>query len=116
MRLTSFFLQKKIGSDVCDFKFNPFKKNQLFTGTEDGKLRVWDLTDSGLKSDILDPIECFQAHNSKISFLLVHPFASNIVVTASPELGSPSAKVWNVKTKELISTLQHPDLVSTLGS
>jgi coronin-7 len=84
----------------------------LVTATEDGKVRIWDIPEQGLQSDLLDPSDSFQAHSSKVTFLLFHPLASDILMTVSPELGSACVKVWNVKTKELISTLQHPDQVS----
>ena len=86
----------------------------MVTATEDGKVRVWEIPENGLQLDLLDPSDSFQAHNSKVTFLHFHPLASDILLSAAPELGNPCVKVWNSKTKELISTLEHPDQVSRL--
>jgi coronin-7 len=100
-----------IGSDVCDFKFDPFNNYRLATATEDGKIRLWHIPMSGLKQDVSTADETINAHASKCSLLQFHHLASDILLSASPEIGSSTIKLWNLKDKSIIRELGHPDNV-----
>ncbi|KAJ3047864.1 Coronin-7 [Rhizophlyctis rosea] len=94
------------GTDLLDFKWNPFDKRQFATGSEDGKVPA-----EGYKEDSTEPAMAFTAHTNRITFMQYHPTVSDLLLTASPEQGSPTAKVWNLKTQRAIATLPHPDMI-----
>ncbi|KNC99952.1 uncharacterized protein SPPG_05325 [Spizellomyces punctatus DAOM BR117] len=99
------------GADLLDFKWNPFDKKCLATATDDGKVRIWTVAEDGIADDAVEPSLYFTAHTNRTSLLLFHPTVSNLLLTASPEQGSPSVKLWNLKTQKEIATIPHPDVV-----
>ena len=71
------------GSEITDFKFDPFEPHRLVTGTEDGKVRIWDIPKEGLQEDLIHPTLILNAHKSRVSLLLFHPFAKNILLSVT---------------------------------
>lgn len=43
------------GSEVTNFKFDPFDHNRLVTVSLDNKIRVWDIPDAGIEEDLEEP-------------------------------------------------------------
>lgn len=43
------------GSEVTNFKFDPFDHNRLITISQDNRIRVWDIPEDGIEQDLLDP-------------------------------------------------------------
>ncbi|KAJ3042735.1 Coronin-7 [Rhizophlyctis rosea] len=99
------------GTDLIDFKWNPFEKTVLATGSDDGKVRLWKVPSEGIKEDSTESAVQFTAHTNRMTFIQFHPSVSDVLMTASPEQGSPTLKVWNLKTQKAITTIPHPDLI-----
>ncbi|KAJ3018017.1 Coronin-7 [Thoreauomyces humboldtii] len=99
------------GSELMDFQLDPFDATSLVTATDDGKIRRWKVPSEGLAGDLSEPESSFTAHSNRITFSMFHPTISNLLLTASPEQGSPSVKLWNLKSQELVANMPHPDLV-----
>lgn len=100
-----------LGSDICDFKFDPFNNFRLATASDDGKIRLWIIPPAGLKEDVTSTDETINAHSSRCSLVQFHHLASDILLSASPEIGSSTIKIWNLKDKSMIQELGHPDNV-----
>ncbi|KAJ3091287.1 Coronin-7 [Quaeritorhiza haematococci] len=70
------------GTDVTDFKWNPFNHNELVTASDDGKLRVWQISSEGLSDDDLtQPSAVLSAHTNRINLIKFHPTVSNVILT-----------------------------------
>ncbi|KAJ1537172.1 hypothetical protein HK096_003211 [Nowakowskiella sp. JEL0078] len=98
------------GSDVTDFKFDPFNSSKLLTGSDDGNVRIWNIPDSGFGNGQLQSIS-FSAHNAKISLLVFHPSIQDLLLTASPGISAPVITLWNLITYKPILSIPHPDIV-----
>ena len=98
----------KLGSDLCDFKFNPFNDFELATATEDGRIRVFTLP-KALVDDSSNPVKTISAHQSRVNQILYHPFIDHLLVSSSFELGQSTIKVWNMETLELVYVVELDD-------
>ncbi|KAI8908919.1 hypothetical protein EDD86DRAFT_206423 [Gorgonomyces haynaldii] len=90
-------------SDVNDFKLSPFDLNQLALVCEDGKLHIYEIT--SLDQDINEPKISINAHNGRITLVQYHPSVRDLVATTSAELGEPTVKLWNLKSKSVLTTI-----------
>jgi coronin-7 len=43
------------GSEVTNFKFDPFDHNRLITISQDNRIRAWDIPEDGIEQDLLEP-------------------------------------------------------------
>lgn len=84
------------GSGICDFAFNPFKDDQVATGTEDAVLRVWNIP-AGLvenwKENHKTPDVVMKGHMRKVHIVQYHPSANNVMVTASHD---DTVRIWDI--------------------
>ncbi|CAM1316049.1 CORO7 (predicted) [Pycnogonum litorale] len=78
---------------VMDFEWDPFNDNRLFAVCDDGRMLIWNIPEGGLTESTNQPSECIMAHNDKIYIIKSHPFADNIVATASYDM---SIKIWDL--------------------
>ncbi|TPX60891.1 hypothetical protein PhCBS80983_g01502 [Powellomyces hirtus] len=103
------------GSDLMDFQWNPFDHSALVTVTDDGKVRIWNIPSEGLTSHVGEPVVSFTAHTNRATISLFHPTIRDLLLTASPEQGSPTVKLWNARTQKEILTITHPDMILGCG-
>jgi hypothetical protein len=68
------------GSDVHDFKVDPFNADRVYTACDDGKVRIWELKDE-MKVDVETPASCFSCHSCRVSLLLVHHLVKDVLFT-----------------------------------
>ena len=101
-------------SDVFDFKLNPFKEDEVITACDDGKLRKFKLR-LDASADIVDPEWSFIAHNDRVIIVQYHPTAADIVLTYSPSQGTPTISIWNLETKNAVSSVRVSDLVFSVA-
>ncbi|KAI8592928.1 hypothetical protein BDZ88DRAFT_406604 [Geranomyces variabilis] len=97
------------GSDLLDFHLNPFDTTSLLTATDDGKIKLWIISDNALPST--EPKISFTAHTNRATIVMFHPTIRDLFLTSSPEQGAPTVKLWNLRTQKAIQTLSHPDIV-----
>ncbi|TPX31727.1 hypothetical protein SmJEL517_g05008 [Synchytrium microbalum] len=101
------------GSDLTSFSFDPFDSSRIVTGCDDGKVRIWKVPSGGLQGedDEATPQSRFSAHENRVVHLVFHPAAKDVILTSSPERGTPAVKIWNLVTESVISSLAHPDQI-----
>lgn len=105
---------------VLDIEFDPFKDNIIASAGDDGKISIWEIPQdysfhhyvdsSDAIKDIKEPLKVLTGHKRKVGHLKFNPVAEDILASSSIDY---SVKVWNVKTGEVISTLQHKDLITS---
>ncbi|KXS21606.1 DUF1900-domain-containing protein [Gonapodya prolifera JEL478] len=84
------------GSDVACVVIDEWKEGRVVCGYDDGKIRVWDVPAEGVKEDQYAPTSVINAHDSRVNILLFHPVAKDLLISASPERGEASIKVWDM--------------------
>ncbi|KAI9252117.1 hypothetical protein BY458DRAFT_523377 [Sporodiniella umbellata] len=86
------------GSEVTNFKFDPFNHNRLVTVSLDNKLRVWELPDDGIEEDTQEPLHILSdATIDKISQIEFHPNSKDVLLMTSQDLNSPTIRIWDLK-------------------
>ncbi|KAI8800358.1 hypothetical protein BJ742DRAFT_73314 [Cladochytrium replicatum] len=88
------------GSEVLDFRFDPFEPSRLLVASEDGRLRAFKVPEEGLKEDSGETESVVSAHPSRANLGRFHPTIRNLVVTASPG-GAVKLYDWS-EGKELV--------------
>ncbi|KAJ3339965.1 Coronin-7 [Gonapodya sp. JEL0774] len=84
------------GGDVASVAVDESRVGRVICGGEDGKIRVWDIPENGVKEDMYTPTTLISAHDSRVNLLLFHPVAQDLLISASPERGEASIKVWDL--------------------
>ncbi|GAA5808709.1 hypothetical protein MFLAVUS_002104 [Mucor flavus] len=89
------------GSEVTNFKFDPFNESILVTVSDDNKIRVWEIPEGGIEQDVAEPKFILEAHGmDKIHLLEFHPTSKDVLLTTSDDLGSPTIRIWNLSSKQ----------------
>lgn len=100
------------GSAITDFCWDPFDSSRLVLGCDNGSVYISLIPKNGLEGQN-SPNESLKAHSDKVSIVLFHPLARDILATASYDL---SVKVWDLSTKQLCLTLKgHSDQILTMA-
>lgn len=102
------------GSEVINFKFDPFDDSILVTVSNDNKIRVWEIPEGGIEEDVAEPKFILEARSmDKIHLLEFHPTSKNVLLTTSDDLGHPTIRIWNLDTKkdEITLTGMHKDVI-----
>ncbi|OZJ05924.1 hypothetical protein BZG36_01201 [Bifiguratus adelaidae] len=106
------------GSTVVDFKWNPFNMNELVTAGADGSIKRWTIPDGGLEEDLLDASGVLKdSKMDKISLVLFHPLASDLLLSVSADRGVNSIRIFDLKQNECKVHLkgQHKDAISSVA-
>ncbi|KAF8942827.1 Coronin-7 [Haplosporangium gracile] len=102
-------------SDLTGFKFDPFNHNLLVTASDDTKIKGWIIPEDGIdkESDATKPDWVLSAPTmDKISLILFHPRAKDVLLSASMDRSDPTIRLWNLKTKEeKLAIKGHKDVV-----
>ncbi|KAG9069608.1 Coronin-7 [Linnemannia hyalina] len=102
-------------SDLTGFKFDPFNHNLLVTASDDTKIKGWIIPEDGIDSenDATKPDWVLSAPSmDKISLVLFHPRAKDVLLSASMDRSDPTIRLWNLKTQEeKLAIKGHKDVI-----
>ncbi|KAG1055944.1 hypothetical protein G6F43_002125 [Rhizopus delemar] len=88
------------GSEVTNFKFDPFDHNRLVTVSLDNKIRVWDIPDAGIEEDLEEPQHILaDISMDKLHLLEFHPTSKDVLLTVSQDIDNPTIRIWDLKEK-----------------
>ncbi|GJJ78988.1 coronin-7 [Entomortierella parvispora] len=90
-------------SDLSGFKFDPFNPNLLVTASDDTKIKGWILPDDGLDKEnpVTKPNWTLGAPTmEKISLVLFHPRAKDVLLSASMDRDDPTIRLWDLKAQK----------------
>ncbi|KAG9243605.1 hypothetical protein BJ878DRAFT_510081 [Calycina marina] len=103
---------------VLDTDWNPFNDRIIASGSDDGKVFIWEVpqgftlySDADEPTDIA-PISKLTGHSRKVGQVLFNPAAENILASAS---GDYTIKIWDIGTGKSQLTLKHGDIVQSLS-
>ncbi|KAJ3219531.1 Coronin-7 [Dinochytrium kinnereticum] len=92
------------GSDLSDFKVDPFEQGRIVTLTDDGYARVWRVPSDGFTEDLETQAESWRAHDEKGGIMLFHHGVKGMMITTcSGRINE--LKVWNIGTKTAALTV-----------
>ena len=94
----------KRGSDLNDFRFDPFDDYVVYTACDDGKIRKFRIP-KHLKEDVTVAEFSVSAHTGRVLMLAVHSLVRDLLVTSSNEFGTPSVKVFDMKARACLQTI-----------
>ncbi|KAI1004123.1 Coronin-like protein [Podosphaera aphanis] len=103
---------------VLDTDWNPFNDRFIASGSDDGKVFIWQVPqDFTLYTDADEPVDIgplskLTGHSRKVGQVLFNPAAENILASAS---GDYTIKLWDVSTSKSHFTLKHGDIVQSLS-
>ncbi|EPE24795.1 WD40 repeat-like protein [Glarea lozoyensis ATCC 20868] len=103
---------------VLDTDWNPFNDSVIASGSDDGKVFIWQVpkgftlyTDADEPADV-SPVSKLTGHSRKVGQVLFNPAAENILASAS---GDYTIKLWDIETGTPHLTLKHGDIVQSLS-
>ncbi|KAG0224458.1 Coronin-7 [Actinomortierella wolfii] len=103
------------GSDLTGFKFDPFDHHLLVTSSDDAKLKGWRIPEEGLDKESDTTVPSWSLGTGtmdKISTILFHPRAKDVLLSASSDRGNPTIRLWDLKEqKEKVSMKGHKDTI-----
>ncbi|CAD6506479.1 BgTH12-07707 [Blumeria graminis f. sp. triticale] len=103
---------------VLDTDWNPFNDHLIASGSEDGKVFIWQVPkDFTLyidpeESAEVEPVCKFAGHSRKVGQVLFNPAAENILASAS---GDYNVKLWDVASGKSYLSLKHHEIVQSLS-
>jgi len=86
---------------VLDFDFNPFNEHLIASGGDDCTIKLWQIPEEGLESNLMLPMVDMAEHMKKVSVLRFHPTANNVLASGSAD---QTVKVWDVQRGEAVAT------------
>lgn len=93
---------------MLDIAFNPFNDNIIASTSEDTVIRLWEIPDAGLTKNLTEPLLELIGHQRRCGFLLWHPTAENVLLSAGTDC---KVFLWNVGTASIITCIELPDLI-----
>ncbi|KAF9126479.1 Coronin-7 [Mortierella sp. 14UC] len=102
-------------SDLTGFKFDPFNHSLLVTASDDAKIKGWIIPEDGIdkENDVTKPDWVLSAPTmDKITLILFHPRAKDVLLSASMDRSDPTIRLWNLKTlEEKFAIKGHKDVI-----
>lgn len=108
-------------AQVLDTDFNPFNDRIVASGSDDGKIGIWEIPEDYSLQEYVDeegnpkdikPVMMLSGHSRKVGHLLFHPLAENILASSSLDY---TVKIWDISKAEVKFTLKHPDMVTSMS-
>ena len=103
---------------VLDTDWNPFNDDIIASGSDDGKVFLWEVpdgftlyTDAEEPPDV-KPVGKLSGHSRKVGHVLFNPAAENILASSS---GDYTVKLWDLEDGKAKLTLKHNDIVQSLS-
>lgn len=85
---------------VTHVKFHNFNDNILATCSNDKTVRLWEIPDDGVKSDIKQEKICYKEHTKKTNLCYFHPSCADVVASASHD---NTIHTWNCNTAQNVT-------------
>ncbi|CAL8277579.1 unnamed protein product [Merluccius merluccius] len=95
---------------VLDIDWCPHNDLVIASGSEDCKVMVWQIPESGLEEPMSQPAVVLEGHSKRVGIVTWHPTARNVLLSAGCD---NQVVIWNVGTGEALIRLDdmHPDVI-----
>jgi WD40 repeat protein len=78
---------------INEFNFSPFLDNLIATASQDGTVKLWNVPDGGLTSNLEVPFATLSGHSKRVMYVDWHPLAANVLVSATAD----EVNLWDVE-------------------
>ncbi|XP_059179238.1 coronin-1C-A-like isoform X4 [Physella acuta] len=93
---------------VLDIAWCPHNDDVIASASEDCTVKLWQIPEDGLKESLTDPVVDLCAHQRRVTLLVWHPTAMNVLLST----GSDNFVIlWNVGTGEAMLQVDMPDQI-----
>ena len=101
-------------SSALDIQFHPFNDNILTTCAADCSIKMWNLDDESIENGVVsqDPVQALNEHEKKVTKLLFHPTANNVLASTSID---KSIRLWDVENGKVGTKISIPDPVQDMS-
>jgi len=100
-------------AEVLDLDFNPFNDFLIASASEDCYVKIWQIPEGGLKSNMNDPVQTLGGHRRKVGTCDFNPVASNILATSSIDF---EVRVWDIEKGDAKCIVSgHTDIINSLN-
>lgn len=97
---------------VLDIQWCPHNDNVIASASDDCTVKVWQIPDKGLDSNLNEPVVDLLGHQRRVGILAWHPSAQNVLASA----GSDNKIIlWNVGTGEAMVETELPDFALSMS-
>ncbi|KAH9815446.1 hypothetical protein DFH28DRAFT_892988 [Melampsora americana] len=88
-------------TNVIAFEVDLFVEGRVFVGGQDGKVRIFQIPEDGLKSDLEEcQMILSDTKVDRIHIIKAHPIAKDIILVISEDQGDPTLRIWDVGSSE----------------
>ncbi|KAJ9472042.1 Coronin-A [Diplonema papillatum] len=97
---------------VIDWTFHPYNPDLLVTGSEDCTIKVWQVPEGGLTSDLTEAAVTHTGHGKKVGILSWHPSANHVLASASLD---HTVKLWDVENGLRATISCHTEQIASVN-
>lgn len=98
---------------IADIKWNPFNDYVIASSSDDTTIKVWQIPEDELTSNLTEWILDLQGHTKKVSYIEWHPTAEDILLSAGND---HKCIIWNIATAECVRIVTvHPDTIYSIS-
>ncbi|KAL4223802.1 Coronin-1C [Mactra antiquata] len=99
-------------STVLDIKWCPHNDNVIASGSEDCSIKVWQIPDDGLTTNLTDEAVELLGHQRRVHSIEWHPSALNLLLSTGAD---NIIILWNVGTSEALVEVALADLCISMS-
>ncbi|NXQ16630.1 COR2A protein, partial [Peucedramus taeniatus] len=85
--------------NVLDIKWNPFNDFVIASCSEDATVKIWDIPNQLLKSNITTPKKELRGHTRRVGLIEWHPTAENILFSSGYDY---KIMIWNLDVTDAV--------------
>ncbi|XP_048242759.1 coronin-2B-like isoform X4 [Haliotis rufescens] len=98
---------------ILDIKWNPFDNQVIASGSDDSTVKIWQIPNEGLFSNLSDWQVDLHGHQRRVAYIEWHPTASNILLSAGYDF---KCFIWNVEQAEPVNVIGcHTDTIFSIA-
>jgi len=97
---------------VLDIQWCPHNDNVVASASDDCTVKVWQIPDIGLITNLTEPVANLYGHQKRVGFIAWHPTAQNVLVSAGSDY---KLIFWNVGTEEPMLEVDVPEQIWSMS-
>ncbi|XP_045173053.1 coronin-6-like isoform X2 [Mercenaria mercenaria] len=97
---------------VLDIKWCPHNDNVIASCGEDTTVKVWQIPDEVITTNITEPVVDLCAHQRRVHYIEWHPSALNLLLSSGAD---HKIFLWNVGVGEVLVEMDLPDLCLSMS-
>jgi coronin-1B/1C/6 len=100
-------------AEVLDIDFHPFNEHLIASASEDCLVKIWQIPEGGLKSNLSDSVQSLGGHKRKVGTTDFNPVANNVLATSSLDF---EIRIWDVEKGSALNIVHgHADIINSVA-